>query len=389
MQVKRLVVLISFSGQGGVERMVMNLVRQFAASPHISVDLLLIRAQGPYFTNIPANVNIIQLNAKHTLTSIPELARYLKKNNPEAMLVAKDRAGRAALIAKMLSAVNTRIVIRLGTNLSTALAHRSAFNRWLRTAPMRHLYPLAHKVIAVSEGVRQDTLALTGLMPDKVHVVRNPVITDELVNLASQDCPHTWLEDNDIPVVLGMGRLSKQKDFPTLIYAFAQARKTRAMRLIILGEGGDRPSLERLIHELELEADILMPGFDANPYRWLSRANIFVLSSLWEGSPNALTEALALAVPSISTRCPSGPNETLAEGRYGSLIEMGNVEEMAEAIIQTLKSPLPADDLKEAVAEYKDNISAKHYLNLLEVSDDNPLKRSLSSNESMDSGSIN
>lgn len=389
MQVKRLAVLISFSGQGGVERMVMNLVRQFATYPQISVDLLLIRAQGPYFTNIPSNVNIIQLNAKHTLTSIPELARYFKKNNPEAMLVAKDRAGRAALIAKMLSAVDTRIVIRLGTNLSTALAHRSAFSRWLRTAPMRHLYPLAHKVIAVSEGVRQDTLVLTCLMAGNVKVVRNPVITDALIDLANQECPHAWLEDNGTPVVLGMGRLSKQKDFPTLIRAFAQARKTQKMRLIILGEGGDRPSLERLIHELELEENVLMPGFDANPYRWLSRANIFVLSSLWEGSPNALTEALALAVPSISTRCPSGPNETLAEGRYGSLIEIGNIEEMAKAIIQTLKSPLPANDLKEAVAEYKDNISAKHYLNLLEVSDDNSLDRNLVNNESMDSGRIN
>lgn len=366
MSVKRIAVVISFSGQGGVEKMVMNLLRQFACYSNLRLDLLLIRAQGPYLEGIPDNVNIIRLKAKHTLTSIPELRRYLRQSKPEAMLVAKDRAGRAALIAKMLARVDTRIVIRLGTHLSTALAQRSAFNRWLRTAPMQFLYPRAHKVVAVSEGVRQDTLLLTAMANDDVVVVRNPVVTDTMKSQASAASPHAWF-DEDTPVLLGIGRLSRQKDFPTLIRAFAQARQTRALRLIILGEGGDREALQQLIKMLDLEAVVAMPGFDNNPYRWLVRADLFVLSSLWEGSPNALTEALALGVPSISTRCPSGPNETLAEGRYGTLLEMGDSDAMAKAILSTLAKPMASEELQHAVAEYKDTISAGHYLRLLGI----------------------
>ena len=346
----------------------MNLLREFAQYPDLELDLLLIRAQGPHLTNIPANVNVIRLNAKHTLTSIPELTRYLRHHRPAAMLVAKDRAGRAALIAKLFARVftriDTRIVIRLGTHLSTALAQRSAFNRWLRTAPMRFLYPLAHKIIAVAEGVRQDTLMLARLPDTAVVVVRNPVITEAMLANAVEPCPHPWL-DESIPVVLGVGRLSRQKDFPTLINAFAKACQQRKLRLIILGEGGDRNALQALVDKLGLTDAVAMPGFDANPYRWLSRADLFVLSSRWEGSPNALTEALALGVPSISTRCPSGPDETLAEGRYGTLLEMGDSDAMAEAMLATLVSPLPAATLKQAVSEYKDHISAQHYLRLL------------------------
>lgn len=369
----RLAVLISFSGQGGVERMVMNLVRQLALFSELQIDLLLIRAQGPHLVDIPENINVIHLRARHTLTSIPELTRYIRRQRPDAMLVAKDRAGRAALTANALAKivanhaqvkVNTRIVIRLGTNLSTALAQRSAFNRWLRTAPMRFLYPRAYKVIAVSEGVRQDTLLLARLSPDAVEVVRNPVITDAMLSGAGESNPHPWLA-GDTPVVLGVGRLSRQKDFPTLINAFAKARQSRDLRLIILGEGGDREALQQLINRLGIADAVAMPGFDANPYRWLSRADLFVLSSRWEGSPNALTEALALGVPSISTRCPSGPDETLAEGRYGTLLEMGDSDAMAEAMLATLVSPLPAATLKQAVSEYKDHISAQHYLRLL------------------------
>ena len=371
----RLAILISFSGQGGVERMVMNVLREFARYTDLELDLLLIRAQGPHFANIPDNVKVIQLNARHTLTSIPEITRYLRRNKPEAMLVAKDRAGRAALIAKLLAGVDTRIVIRLGTHLSTALAQRSAFNRWLRTAPMRFLYPLAHKIIAVAEGVRQDTLALARLQDDNVVVVRNPVITDAMVANADEATPHPWF-DEDIPVILGMGRLSRQKDFPTLVKAFAKARQQRELRLIILGEGGDRDDLQALIDKLGVTEAVAMPGFDANPYRWLVRADLFVLSSLWEGSPNALTEALALGVPSISTRCPSGPDETLDEGRYGSLLAMGDSDAMAEAMLATLDAPLPSATLKQAVSEYSDTVSAKRYLEVLGIDASKPLEYS-------------
>ena len=357
----KLAVVLSFSGAGGVEKMVMNLVRELAKTLDV-IDLLVIRAEGPHFSNIPDNVNVISLNAKHTLTAVPELVRYLKKHQPDSVLVAKDRAGRAVLTAKRLAGAKSNVFIRLGTNLSTALKKRSALNAWLRVAPMRVIYPSVTKVIAVSEGVAEDTLALTKLPKDKVCVIRNPVVTPRFYESIEAQAPHEWLEDKSTPVVMGVGRLSTQKDFTTLIKAFAQLKKKRDARLMILGDGAKRVELETLVEARKLQSHVAFVGFQSNIANWLSRASCFVLSSLWEGSPNALTEALALGVPSVSTRCPSGPNETLAEGRYGPLVEMGNAQQMAEAIEQVLDNPHSASFLKEAVSEYHAKISAENYL---------------------------
>ncbi|CAA6825361.1 MAG: Glycosyl transferase, group 1 [uncultured Thiotrichaceae bacterium] len=364
----RLTVLMSFSGAGGVERMVMNLVREFARTG-IQVDLLVLRAQGPHLQNIPDNVNLIKLKNTHTLPSVPELARYLKKERPQYMLVAKDRAGRAALLARKFAGTDTKIVIRLGTNLSTALEKKSALSRWFRTAPMKAFYASVDKVVAVSEGVRQDTLGLTELAPECVTVIRNPVITPEMDKAIAEKAEHPWFNDTAITLIMGLGRLSQQKDFATLIHAFALVRKVRPCRLIILGEGGKREELETLIDELNLSDAVSMPGFQSNPYAWLKHASVFVLSSLWEGSPNVLTEALAIGIPSVATLCPSGPDEVLQDGKYGELVPMQDSQAMSQAILKTLDSPLPAETIKLAVEEYRVDISAKKYLALFKGED--------------------
>lgn len=363
---KRLAVLLSFSGDGGVERMVTHLCAEFAN--HVQVDLLAIKAQGRHVSRIPPSVNLIRLESRHSWTSVGEIARYLRQAKPDAMLVAKDRAGRAAIRARARVGAQMPLWIRLGTNLSAALERKSAFNRWLRTAPMRRLYALASGVIAVSEGVRQDTLAITGLAPERVRVIRNPVITPELEALAREPVDHPWLpprEQRGEPVIMGMGRLTRQKDFPTLIRAFAAMQAQRPARLILLGEGRDRDALAALAQELGVADRLHFAGFQKNPYAWLSKADLFVLSSAWEGSPNALTEALALGVPSVSTRCPSGPDELLAEGRYGPLVNVGDHAALAVAMSQVLAEPLAPEMLRQAVDEYRVERSAAAYLRTL------------------------
>lgn len=361
---KQLSVLMSFSGAGGVERMMVNLITEMAGQLE-QIDLLLLKANSPHLNELPDNVNVIQLKSKHSLLAIPEIAEYLKTKRPEAMLVAKDRAGRAALRAKVIAKVDTRICIRLGTNLSEALKHKNRLNRWLRTTPMRRVYKKAEKVIAVSEGVRKDTLAITNLQADKVRVVRNPVITKKLEYGAKQPCPHAWLEQDLEPVIIGSGRLSKQKDFVTLLHAFNKVNQKQSARLIILGEGAMRQELTELTEKLGLTERVLMPGFQENPHAWVSRADLFVLSSRWEGSPNVLSEALAHGVQCVATRCPSGPEEVLAEGKYGKLVEMGDYEAMADAILSLLAKPLEKDHIKQAVQEYRAEVSAVNYLKIL------------------------
>lgn len=357
----RIAVLISFSGEGGVERMVLNLVEGFAARGH-AVDLLAIRADSAHLGALPEGVTLIDLGVRHSGLSILPLARYLRRVRPAALLAAKDRAIRAAVLARKIAGTRTRIVGRLGTNLSAALEGRDGISRWLRVAPMRWLYPSVEQVVCVSEGVLEDTARLAGLSAGQLCVIRNPVVTPRLSVQAAASVDHPWAHDSDVPLILGAGRLTEQKDFDTLVRAFAKLRARRRARLVILGEGRLRSKLQACAEALGIADDVAMPGFTPNPYAWMARSDLFVLSSAWEGSPNVLTEALALGVPSVSTDCPSGPREVLDGGAFGPLVPVGDVAAMAEAMEATLNAPLPSDTLKGAVAAYTQSASAAAYL---------------------------
>jgi glycosyltransferase involved in cell wall biosynthesis len=360
-------ILASFSGEGGVERMVLNLVNAMA-DRGLAIDLLLIKTRSRHLDEIHPAVKRIDLGSGHTATSLLPLSRYLKRKKPPCLLVAKDRAGRMAVIARALArASNTRLVLRLGTNLTAAFAHKSPWRLFLRRLPIRLLYPHIDSIVAVSEGVRRDTLAISGVAPQQVKVVRNPVITPRLMEAATAASPHPWLGNTDYPVVLGVGRLTLQKDFTTLLHAFAQLHKQRPCRLIILGDGRQRDNLRKLSEELGIAKALALPGFTSNPYAYMKRADLFVLSSRWEGSPNVLTEAMALGTPVVSTDCPSGPSELLDQGRIAPLVPVGDSQALARAMRQVLDTPPDTNLLRESVAEYNASQSAARYLEIMGV----------------------
>jgi glycosyltransferase involved in cell wall biosynthesis len=359
-------ILVSFSGEGGVERMMLNLVNAFAGRG-LRVHLLLIKTRSRHLNELHPAIKVIELGSRHTATSLLPLIRYLRAWRPQCLLAAKDRAGRLAVLAILLAGTRTRLIVRLGTNLSAALAHRSRSKLWLRRTPIRLLYPRIDRIIAVSEGVKQDTVAVAGVDPDRIDVVRNPVITARLLELAQQPAPHPWLKAAQPPVILGAGRLTVQKDFATLIRAFARLRENRPCHLIILGEGKQEAKLKSLAAELGVDDMVSFPGFCENPYAYMARADLFVLSSRWEGSPNVLTEAMALGTPVVATDCPSGPGEILASGRYGPLVPVGDWRSLATAMQQVLDSPPDSDSLQGAVREYAVETSASRYLEILGV----------------------
>jgi glycosyltransferase involved in cell wall biosynthesis len=182
--------------------------------------------------------------------------------------------------------------------------------------------------------------------------------------MAEAPSPHPWFTES-LPVIVGAGRLTPEKDFPTLIRAFARFRKTQPARLIIVGEGPLEAPLRELTVSLGIAEDVDFPGFTPNPFAYMQRAALFVMSSAWEGSGNVLVEALALGVPSVSTDCPFGPRETLADGRYGSLVPVGDDVALAEAMQKTLAHPHSKDFLKEAVRDFQIDYSARRYLEVL------------------------
>ena len=361
----KLAILVSFSGQGGVERMIANLCEVLVDAP-IDLDILLIKARGPHVSRLPRNARVIPLRAQHSLTSIWEVARYLRRERPTALLAIKHRAILAALRAKQLARSQTPISGRLGTTVSAALANKSARRRerWYRA--MRQYYPRLHRLIAVSQGVADDVLDITDMPDAQITVVRNPTITPELLKAAEAPVNHPWLQsDSDTPVIMGVGRLTEQKDFSTLLSAFAHVQRQRAARLMILGDGNLREALLAQARELNIAEHVALPGFQANPWAWMSRASVFALSSRWEGSPNTLTEAMALGIPVVSTDCPSGPSELLTAGQIAPLVDMGDVEALAHALLSTLDNPPDTAVLVDAVRAYHRDVSAAAYLHTL------------------------
>jgi glycosyltransferase involved in cell wall biosynthesis len=358
---KTIAIFASFSGEGGVERMLLNLADGLQHAGY-TVDLVLAKMRGAHAQSIPNGVRVVNLGARHTLSALPGLVRYLKHEHPDVLLAAKDRAIKVAVMARWLARSRVRLVGRLGTTLSAALKGRSALKKWLWYTSMRLYYPSVDRIVAVSRGVADDVRTITRLAPERVVAVCNPVWTAEIERLAREPVNHPWLAHPSEPVIVGAGRLTRQKDFGTLIRAFAEVHAKRACRLIILGEGDRRASLARLAEELKVSEFVSLPGFTANPYAYMARAQLFVLSSLWEGSPNVLTEALALGVPVVSTDCPSGPREILAGGEYGALVPMSDSAALARAIISTLDAPLPSERLRAAAIPYRVEASVRGYL---------------------------
>jgi glycosyltransferase involved in cell wall biosynthesis len=361
---KKIAIFASFSGAGGVERMLLNLAGGLVADG-CAVDLVVARSTSKHLQQLPEGVRLVKLGTSHTFTSLFRLAAYLKRERPDALLAAKERACRTAVLARRLSGVPVRLGFRLGTTVSAAFENKAPWRFALWCWPMPWFYRQADAVIAVSEGVRQDLLKITNLPPERFHVVRNPVITAAMELQSKVDLDDPWFTPGAPPVIMGLGRLTEQKDFFTLLRAFALVRAERPCRLLILGEGSDRLALEALAAQLGVTADLRLPGFEANPYRYLRRAQLFVLSSHWEGSPNALTEAMALGIPVVAADCPSGPNELLPGAGVGELVPMGDSVLMEAAMQRMLDNPPPPESIRAAVADYNVSRSAQHYRRLL------------------------
>jgi glycosyltransferase involved in cell wall biosynthesis len=196
-------------------------------------------------------------------------------------------------------------------------------------------------------------------------VVYNPVITPEIMALARQTPDHPWFAAGGPPVILAVGRLTPQKDFPTLLRAFAEVRRRRPARLLILGEGEERAALEALGADLGVAADVALPGFRENAMAYMAGSALFVLSSAWEGLPTVLIEALAAGTRVVSTDCPSGPREILQDGRLGSLVPVGDVAALADAMTAALARPA-APAPAEALTPFTRDAAVDHYLRLIE-----------------------
>ncbi len=348
-------------GGGGAERVVVHLVKEFRRRGIDAEIVVAGKVQGGAY--IDPEFPVRELGAGRVASSLVRLIAYLRETRPHCLMTTLAHANVVAIVANWLAGGESRLVAREANMVS---AGRSTGWRGRIVASLqRILYRHLNAVIAVSNGVADDLTRETGVPSTRVKVVRNPIDTAMITEKAARNEEHDCQSAHRRPFVLAVGRLSVQKDYPTLINAFAAVRTRRDARLVILGEGPLRPELEQLIGKLGLAEFVDLPGFISNPYALMAQASVFVLSSRWEGLPNALIEAMACGARVVATDCPSGPRELLEDGRLGRLVSVGDVQELADTIVDELGRPKRPDVASYVLERYRVGSVATEYLEVL------------------------
>jgi glycosyltransferase involved in cell wall biosynthesis len=338
----RIALLVPTLEIGGVERVFANLangLRQCGAE----VDLVAGRGGGDMGRVLAEGTQVFDLESDHMMRSVPRVAKYLRDREPDAMIAAMTHSTAAAVVARTIARQKTKIVATEHTTMSKIVANTSGLKYRLMPLWSRWALKSADLIVAVSGGVADDLSTQTGIPRETLRVIYNPVITDALHTAGTANVEHPWFQPEEPPVILAVGRLDKQKDFPMLVRAFRLIRNRRPARLMILGDGADRNRIEQVVRDTGLADDVALPGFELNPYRFMKRAAAFASSSQWEGFGVALVEALALGAPVVSTDCMYGPAEILCNGKFGMLVPVGDHEAMAGALLTALDNPVRND----------------------------------------------
>ncbi len=364
----RIAIFVPSLRGGGAERVMVTLANAFSARG-FDVDLILASAQGPYLRDVVPDVRVVDLRAERVIKALLPLIAYLRRERPVAMLSAMGHANVVGIAAKILSGVPVRIVISERSTISIERQRSSGIFARVVYLLIPWLYRKADGVCTVSLQASRNLANFAGLNCEKITTIYNPFDLTAIGEAISQEIEHSWFSMDAPPVILAVGRLTEQKGFSELISAFAKLRRSRRIRLLILGEGSLREALISLAMESGLTVDdFQMPGFVGNPFAYMARCSLFVLSSRWEGLPGVLIQALACGAPVISTDCPSGPSEILEEGRWGRLVPVGDVDALAKAMAEVLDTPreqLP--DGRVRALDFEQERAVDAYLRLLGV----------------------
>lgn len=360
---KKISLIIPSLRGGGAERVMLNLANSLTSKGYI-VDLVLFKKEGVYLNKIDSNVNVVDLSSKRMLLALYPLTKYLTKHKPEVVLSAMTHVNVCTIIASWLSRVKAKLIISEHTTYTASAKHAGTWKNFIINLLVRSLYKKSDNIVCVSKGVADDLKDKLELNESAVKVIYNPVVTDNL--LAEKDlAPQGDFFNSDENYILSVGSFVVAKDFVNLIKAYSVTHSKNDYKLVILGEGPLRGELQSLIFELGLKDKVILPGFVENPYSWMRKANLFVMSSVYEGLPNVLIEALACGCKVVSTDCPSGPNEILEGGKWGRLVPVSNHELLAKAIDEALDDYDSLDPLKRAMF-FTDKNSVSDYISLIE-----------------------
>lgn len=347
---------------GGAERIISILATYFSEKG-FSVDLLLAKATGPYLEDIPKSVNIINFNCKKVSFSLVKLISYLNKKKPDILFSSQMHSSTIALWAVRISGVATKVIIRQPTMLRPTYESKSLNDKFREKLLLWSAKKWGYKIIVTSQAMADEFIAMSNISPDKLSIIYNPLPIKKIKNKSKEPLEHPWFQKGQPPVILATGRLVKVKDFQTLIKAFAITKEKFDARLIILGEGPLRSELEQLINNLNIKSYVEMPGFAENPFQYMKHSKVFVMSSLWEGFPNGMIEAMACGTNIVATHCDGGTGEILEHGKWGELVPVQNPQKMAEAINKAI---MKNDDTNlEVVNKFDVSVILDNFVSLI------------------------
>jgi glycosyltransferase involved in cell wall biosynthesis len=352
---------------GGAQRVTVNVANGLAERGY-PVDLLLSYHKGELLDQVSDRVNVLDLETPRIPitgigASVPGIKTYLEEREPAILFSAMTYASVVSIATNVISSTRTRVV---GIEHST-FGNRAGLKERLTLCLARDLYRFANHIVAVSEGVADSVVANTAVSGSDVSVLYNPVPVATVRNESEVAVDDSWIRADELETIVWAGRLEPEKDLPTLLRAFASVNRGRPnTRLILMGTGSERGKLLQLSETLGIEQTVALPGYVENPYPYMRRASVFVLSSEREGLPTVLIEALACGCPVVSTDCPSGPREILADGTYGKLVPVGDESALAEAIRLTLDDLPDRTTLSERADDFSTEVVVKEYVTLIE-----------------------
>ena len=323
-------------------------------------------AEGALIAEVAPKVRIIDLGVKRASRSIVAVARYLRRQRPDVLLCALEHANVVGLLALLVARVQTRLIITVHAFPAVTKTYNSGLKVRLLEVMARILYPQADLVVAVSAGIAQALKRTRGVSEQRLRVIYNPVNTVAILEKARESTDDPWFSAGSQPVVVCLGRLSAEKHHSDLISAFNLVRKRSAVRLVILGEGPLRSSLEDLVQSLGLTHCVRFLGFEKNPYRYLARAAVSVLPTRIEGFGNVIVESLLLGVPVVAIAGSGGPDEILRGGCYGTLAPAGDLPALASAIERNLAGTCDTGALRRRADCFRESKAIPQYIAAIE-----------------------
>lgn len=353
--------LLPSLGAGGAERVAIRLMHSFRAAGH-KVEFVLMQKKGALLAEVPEDVAIIELRACRVRHVLGPLVRYFRRTKADAVQARMWPLTVAAIIARRLARSKVRLVVSDHVALSSEFAHRPLALAALRLTT-RLFYRGADARLVVAKAAADDLSRVSGLPRDSFEVVYNPVDAPPPDLRPGPEIEDLWgTADGRI---LSIGTLKPAKNQALLIRSFARLRQQRAAKLMIVGTGPLENDLKRLAVSLGIADNVLFPGFAADPWPYYASADLFVLSSDYEGYPNVLVEAMRSGLAVVATDCESGPREILDGGEFGRLVPMGDEVALCEAMLTALIEPHSPERMRARAEELSGPATARRYLELL------------------------